>query len=314
MSKRLASAFLIQSSSMTIMSFLLAGSPASAAFHPGLFENILSRTWALKYNVDPSMWTMPRLQLSVTVCFGDRTVSTDFNFHIVDNDMEIDVVFGSQWLDWCQKNDCTLSDSFPFLILTNVVVYHSLPIVDHIDSHMPTQIDPLSTHASDIHPMLRPSSRKKKDFRFTSRTASSSTDQSSLSGHAVLHDMFLSHCTTGVRASIFHCSPEHLRILCTLHGLHVASLSTLRDVKIKLLHHVINGDCFSHRCEISSPHPDRTACLCVASSFSSSSAITTFIIHLLKSSSSTELCTEDLLTVVESLGTQPPYQKSLHLR
>jgi hypothetical protein len=99
-----------------------------------------------------------------------------------------------------------------------------------------------------------------------------------------------------------------------LHGLHIVSLKSVREAKLKLLHHLINGDCFAPRCEKSSPAPDRTACLCVGGAFASSLAITTFIVQLLKSSTSTTLCTEDLLTIVESVGVQSPYEHSFHLR
>jgi hypothetical protein len=135
---------------------------------------------------------------------------------------------------------------------------------------------------------------------------------SSSSAERILTDMFRSHCVTGTRASIFHCSDQHLRNICLLHGLDVTQCSKLRDVKIRLLYHLINGDCFTQRCEPHRPSPDRTACLCVVAGFSSALGITTFIVNLLNHSSASKVSTEDLL-LVESTGNQLPYESKLHL-
>ena len=63
-----------------------------------------------------------------------------------------------------------------------------------------------------------------------------------------------------------------------------------------------------------SPIPDRSACMCVGRSFSSPSAITSFIVTLLKNASVVEMSTQDLLLIVESTGSQSPYQNRLNLR
>jgi hypothetical protein len=127
-------------------------------------------------------------------------------------------------------------------------------------------------------------------------------------------DMFLSRRVAGVRASIFHCSQQHLRKVCSLHGLDVTDRSNSRDVKIRLLYHVINGDCLAQRCEPSRPSPDRSACRCVAVGFPSAFSMTTFVINLIKSSPPSKITTEDLLIVVESTGIQSPYESKVNLR
>jgi len=69
--------------------------------------------------------------------------------------------------------------------------------------------------------------------------------------------------------------------MCLLHVLDVTLSSNARDVKLKLklLYHVVNGDCFASRCEKPHPFPDRSAYLCVAAGFSSSLSITMFVIN-----------------------------------
>ena len=134
------------------------------------------------------------------------------------------------------------------------------------------------------------------------------------SSRSILHDMFLSQRTTGIRASLFRCSEEHLRFLCCLHGLQVLPSFTVRQLRTVILHHVMNGHCGTARCLPSSPSPDRSACLCIAREFSSPLSITTFIIEMLKGASPSAAPTENLLLVVESCGTEPPYRNRRNLR
>ena len=123
-----------------------------------------------------------------------------------------------------------------------------------------------------------------------------------MSGHAVLNDMFLSQCLTGIRASVFHSSLDHLRFVLSLHGLDISTTCNMRIVKLQLLFHIINGDCFSDRCKASHPSPDRSACLSIAAGFTSLLAITEFIVQLLKAASPSAMPMEDLLLLVESTG------------
>ena len=90
-----------------------------------------------------------------------------------------------------------------------------------------------------------------------------------LSGHAILHDVFLSQHVTGIRASLFCCTEAHLQKICMLHGLDITTSLSPRDLKLHLLYHIINGDCFTQRCEQSHPLPDCLACLCLAAGFPS---------------------------------------------
>jgi len=132
--------------------------------------------------------------------------------------------------------------------------------------------------------------------------------------HAILEDMFLSHRLSGIRASVFHASEHHLRKVCLLHGLDVNTCTNVRDVRLCLLFHVVNGDCCSQRCEASHPFPDQSACFCIASAFPSALSITSFIIGFLKDSTSFKITTEDLLLIVQSTGHQSPYEKRTNLR
>ena len=135
-----------------------------------------------------------------------------------------------------------------------------------------------------------------------------STGDDPLSGRHFLHDIFLSRRVVGVRASIFHSSKEHLLRLCELHGLDVNDARSSRDIKSRLLYHLLNGDCLLPQCVSKSPAPDRTACLCIARGFSSPLAVTSFIVSCLKNATPSAVAIEDLLLIVESIGTQSPYE------
>ena len=127
------------------------------------------------------------------------------------------------------------------------------------------------------------------------------------SGHSILHDVFLPRRSLGIRASIFASSEDHLQWMCSMHGLYTTDTRSARDVKLSLLYHLLNGDCFNSRCLSSLPSPDCSACLCVAEGFSSPLCISSFIIMEIKNALSSILTTEDLLTIVESIGCQSPY-------
>jgi hypothetical protein len=118
------------------------------------------------------------------------------------------------------------------------------------------------------------------------------------------------HVSFTVGTSVFTSSAE-LRFVSSLHGLDVTTTCDTRSLKLRL--HIINGDCFSDRCE-ASRHPDRSACLSIAAGFSSPLAITEFTVQLLKGSSASVFSMENLLLVVESTGTQGPYENRLNLR
>jgi len=54
----------------------------------------------------------------------------------------------------------------------------------------------------------------------------------SSSAHIILWDMFLSRRVTSIRASVFHCPLDHLRKVCSLHGLDVSPSSTTSPVQL----------------------------------------------------------------------------------
>ncbi len=93
--------------------------------------------------------------------------------------------------------------------------------------------------------------------------------------------------------------------------LDLTASTTVRDIKIRLLYHILNGDCFAQRCEESH---DRSGCLCITSTFPSALSITSFIVSLLKDCPSSKLSTENLLLIVESTGDQSPYATKMNLR
>ncbi len=122
----------------------------------------------------------------------------------------------------------------------------------------------------------------------------SQPQSSRISAHAILHDMFLSQCVTGIRASVFHCPEDQLRKICLLHGVEVNHTCPVHDVRLCLLYHILNGDCITEHCESSQPSPDCTACLCISAGFSSPLSITSFVDNLLKDSTPSIVMTEDL--------------------
>jgi hypothetical protein len=62
------------------------------------------------------------------------------------------------------------------------------------------------------------------------------------------------------------------------------------------------------------PSPNHSACLSIAAGFNNTFSITEFIMRLLKSSEPSVLSTDDLLLIVQSAGTQAPYENRLQLR
>ena len=65
--------------------------------------------------------------------------------------------------------------------------------------------------------------------------------------------------------------------------------------------------------DASHPHPDRSACLCIAGAFSSSLSIMSFVLKVLKQATAVQMTREQLLDVVESMGNQLPYENQRSL-
>ena len=297
------------------MSLSLVDTLVTAAFDSRIICNVLSRRCATSLHVDVNMSSC---QLPVTLVLESQTATTTFDFLIINDACEYDVIFGPRWEIWRQENNsmfCYLSGFNHFSTAFSSVRY-SLPLINLTESDI--KLDSLfSDVLNNTTESKLQSSRTApcSDFASTS-TLPFQQCSSSLkpSGHAILHDMLVSQRATGIGASIFHSSADQIRKVCTLHGLDVAPLTNIRSLKSRLLYHIVNGDCFMSRCEKACPALDRSACLSVAAGFLSPLAITVFVTNLLKSSTPSEISTEDLLLVVESTGTQTRYENRLRVR
>ncbi len=164
-------------------------------------------------------------------------------------------------------------------------------------------------------PAVQAYSPQPAEFEFASSSSHvCAPHENPVTGRSVLYDNFFSHRTTGIRRPVLQCSDSDLLELCRLHGLKDADTFPLKTRRSKLLYHLFDGDCFGARCMDSSPLPDCSACLCIAAGFRSSSSITEFLISLLKKATPSEVSTEDLLFIIDSLGVESPYANRLNLR
>ena len=121
---------------------------------------------------------------------------------------------------------------------------------------------------SDIDFDQRRKTRIPRDYQGTSaRTLEAAAVECSLAdlprGPLLLKDIFLRKMRTGVRATVFTHDAVQLHAILKMHGFsHVSD--TVRECKIMLLQHLLNGDCMSydHLCYTSTnaSRPDRTAC------------------------------------------------------
>ena len=90
-------------------------------------------------------------------------------------------------------------------------------------------------------------------------------------GPLLLKDILLRKMRSGVRATVFTHDAAQLHAILKMHGFsHVSD--TIRECKIMLLQHLLNGDCMSydHLCHTSTntSQPDRTACRALSNGFS----------------------------------------------
>ena len=119
--------------------------------------------------------------------------------------------------------------------------------------------------------------------------------------------MFLHDTSTGVRSSVFTNDLKKLHYLLQLHGFSNLS-HCVRECKIMLVHHLINGDClrYDHLCKVNTlAHdklPDRTACRVVSSGFSEPIEITKTIMDIIGQASAKQISTDRLLILVDSIG------------
>ena len=79
------------SSFKIVMSLLLLNTPISAAYASDSSVNLLTRTWAVAHHVSDSVTSIKFL-----VALPYQTLTSVFDFVIIDKDLAFDVVFGSQ--------------------------------------------------------------------------------------------------------------------------------------------------------------------------------------------------------------------------
>jgi len=208
----------------------------------------------------------------------------------------------------------SLSDSVP--LVANPIPHLEVErkfIHDFTAFYVSTIPNSFSSTSEDT--FWRSTSRKSRGLGFaTTSSHVRERHEKVLNGYDALRDIFMTRCHTGVRVSPFFAEESELRSVLTLHGLQ-SSASCTRDLRIALLNHLLNGDCFGSQC-LSSNHVtlDRTACLCIAEGFSSSLAITECVCKLLQDAPSTTVSTDSLMLVVTSVGCQGPYENRMHLR
>jgi len=170
---------------------------------------------------------------------------------------------------------------------------------------------------SQPEPTWHTSSRKSPGIGFPSSSSHVRIPhEPSVTGADLLCDIFTGRRHTGVKVSPFFSDDAQLRSVLVLHGLDCSDdLISVRNLRIKLLNHLVGGDCFLSQCATSDTHsPDRTACRCIAVGHSSQLAITETIIGILRNSDHSAVSTDHLLSVLESTGCQGQYENRAHRR
>lgn len=138
-----------------------------------------------------------------------------------------------------------------------------------------------------------------------------------VSAFSFLKSIFYGYRVNGVCNSIFTTSSEDLHSMLLDHGLQTHPDLSVRDNRYKLLQHLIHGDCylFAHRTAADcSSHRDRHACFSVAQGTANSAEISSMIDTLVTNSTSVNINTGDLISLVESTGVQGPFHNPRNLR
>jgi hypothetical protein len=124
-------------------------------------------------------------------------------------------------------------------------------------------------------------------------------------GIDILADSLISNSGSGVRTSVFSENLTSLHYLLQLHGFSNTS-SSVRECKIMLAHHLLNGDClrFGHICESTSKSkvPDRTACRILSDGFSQPLDMTKAVVNIVVKASAKEFCNDRLLILTDAIG------------
>jgi len=125
------------------------------------------------------------------------------------------------------------------------------------------------------------------------------------SGMLLLQDILLKKKITGVCALVFTNEISQLQSILRLHGFSYVP-DTVRQCKIVILQHLLNGDCmrYDHLCHSTgnAPRPDRTACRALSGRFTDSPDFVEMLFNIIVAATALEIGTDDLLVMVESIG------------
>jgi len=201
--------------------------------------NLLCSKHAAVHNVHN---TTSHVELPVTVSFLNQEFMTQLPFQNFHDDVGFEVIFGSQWESWCILNKGQLDNLFLVFLLSHFSVPCPLLAID-VPPHIYHDISSIDAK----HNVSISSSSVRSDdpcLPSSSRLSDPPPESLPTTAHAILEDMFLSHHLSGIRVSVFHASEHHLQKVCLLHGLDVNTCTDVRDIRSRLLFHVVNGDCF----------------------------------------------------------------------
>jgi len=120
-----------------------------------------------------------------------------------------------------------------------------------------------------------------------------------------LKDILLRKKRSGVRATVFTHDAVQLYAILKMHGFSHLS-DTVRECKIMLLQHLLNGDCMSydHLCHTSTKasRPDCTACRALSNGFSNEQDFVHHLLDIVTNATAHEITVDDLLVMGESIG------------
>lgn len=141
----------------------------------------------------------------------------------------------------------------------------------------------------------------------TLETAAASQCFSVNNGLSLLKDVLLLQFRTGVRASVFSDDSSQLLSILKLHGICYVP-NTIRECKIMILQHLLNGDCMRHEhlCHkeknTATSRPDRTACRALSAGFCDPQNFIEGLLNIVTEATTQEINTDNLLLMVESTG------------
>ena len=175
---------------------------------------------------------------------------------------------------------------------------------------------------SDLNGNERRRTRVPQDYQDTSGcTLEAAATQCSLAesprGPLLLTDMLLKKMHCGIRASVFANDPVQLHTILKLHGfVHIPD--TVRECKMMLFQHLLNGDCmlYDHLCHSpeNTQRPDRTACRNLSHGFSDSQELVQAVMSIVMKATARQISNDNLLVMVESIGQFQFHHPRVNLR